>query len=278
MRALWWFARPLVALLALALALAAYGYAEATRAPRIVRYTVRAPGWSARPLTIALLSDTHAALPDTPPARLARVCDAASALHPDLVLLAGDYVSSRKMQAAPVPPGRATAPFAHCRARLGVIAVLGNHDMRPPVRGDDVAAGLSAAGVTVLRNQAVRRDDFWIAGVDDGDFGLPDIGAALARVPPGASALFLVHNPDAFAALPAGRIALTLAGHTHGGQIAPFGPIVLPIVHRQWARGLVWDRGRPMVVTSGVGASFLPLRIGVPPEIVLIRLEGAASP
>jgi predicted MPP superfamily phosphohydrolase len=264
-----------LALIAFAVAILVYGYAEATRAPAVVRYTVRSPGWTAPPITIALLSDTHAALPDMPPARLARVCDAVSALRPDLVLLAGDYVSSRVGQGNRVPPAAATAPFGHCRARLGVFAVLGNHDMRPPVRGEDVATGLQRAGVSVLRNAAVRVGGFWIAGVDNGDYGNADVGRALARVPAGAPLLFVMHNPDRFADLPARRVGLSVAGHTHGGQVAPFGPIFLPIVHREWARGLVWDRGRPMVVTSGVGASFVPIRIGVPPEIALIRLEGA---
>lgn len=266
-----------LALVALVVAVLAYGYVETTRAPQVVGYIVRSPGWTAAPITIALISDTHAALPDMPPARLLRVCDAVSALRPDLVLLAGDYVSSRVAQGTPVPPAPATAPFAHCRARLGVFAVLGNHDMRPPVSGDEVAAGLRAAGVTVLRNGAVRVGGFWIAGVDDGDYGIADGGHALASVRKGASVLFLMHNPDRFADLPAGRVALALAGHTHGGQVAPFGPIFVPIVHREWARGLVWDRGRPMVVTSGVGASFVPIRIGVPPEIALITLSGVSS-
>ena len=257
------------------LVLLAIGYAGATRAPVVVRYTVRSAAWDALPLTIALLSDTHVVTPDMPPARLARICERVSALRPDIVLLAGDYVSRRMVRGSPIGPAAATASFARCRARVGVWAVLGNHDMRPPVRADDVAAGLRAAGVHVLRNTAKQVGGFWIAGVDDGDYGQADIAAALARVPPGAPTLFLVHNPDRFAEVPA-RVALTLAGHTHGGQVAPFGwRPVLPIMHRGWARGLVGDHDTRMIVTSGVGASFVPLRIGVPPEIVLVTITGA---
>ena len=261
-------------LLALLLALLVYGYYGATRPPRVVTYAVSASGWRGPPLRIALLSDTHVVLPDMPPARLAAVCDQATALGPDIILLAGDYVSGRLVASRKPGPREATAPFARCRARLGVFAVLGNHDMRPPMRADDVAAGLRGAGVRVLRNDAARVGDLWLAGVDDWDFGHADVNLALARVPVGAPTLFLMHSPDIFSAVPP-WVALSVAGHTHGGQVAPFGPVLLPVARRDWARGLVRDRGAAMVVTSGIGASIWPARIGVPPEIVVITLSGA---
>lgn len=258
----------------------AYGYLEATRVPRVVRYNVGSPGWSTPPLRIALLSDTHAVLPDMPPSRLRGVCDQVSGLAPDIVVLAGDFIGRRSARTGVVTPARAVAPFARCHARLGVYAVLGNHDMRFPDATERVADGLRAAGVVVLRNGAAHvgapGGGFWIAGVDDGDFGHPDVAGALAPVPPGVATLFVAHNPDLFAGVPA-RVTLVLAGHSHGGQVAPFGvPIVLPIKHRAWSRGLVRDHDTQMVVTSGVGASGVPVRIGVPPEIALIALSGPA--
>lgn len=269
--------RILAALVVLALCLFAYGYGEATSTPRVVRYTVHSTGWTAPPITIALISDTHAVLPDMPPERLDRICDQVTAQKPDLILLAGDYSSRRTVRIGPVGAGDATAPFAHLRARLGVFAVLGNHDMYSPGLAEAVAAGLRRAGITVLRNGAARTGDIWIAGADDGDYGSADVDVAIAQVPAGAPAIFVVHNPDNFERVP-NRVALTVAGHTHGGQVAPWftGAIMLPIHHRAWARGLVWDKGRAMVVTSGVGASGVPVRIGVPPEIALIRLEGVS--
>ena len=276
-----WFVRGVAALAALVLAVLGYGYAEATRIPAIARYTVRSPGWRGPPITIALISDTHAVLPDMPPARLARIAAQASALHPDLIVLTGDYIGRLQSRTGTVAPADATRVFAALHAPLGVYAVLGNHDMgdgvRPlPALADAVTAGLRAAGIVVLRNEAVRAGRFWIAGTEDTDWGHAAMAGALGRVPPGAPLLILFHNPDVFATVPPGRVALAVAGHTHGGQVAPFGwRPVLPVIHRNWARGLVWDRGMPMVVTSGVGASFVPVRIGVPPEIALITLEEA---
>lgn len=252
--------------------LLAYGYLDAVRVPVVVGYAVRSAAWTGLPLRIALLSDTHAVLPDMPPTRLAHMCEQVSALHPDLVLLAGDFVGRTTGRTGAVSPADATAPFAHCRARLGVFAVLGNHDMRVPGDAARVTAGLRRAGVAVLRNASARAGPLWIAGVDDPDTGHPDFALALKQVPPGAPTIMIFHNPDLFEGVPPGTM-LSVAGHTHGGQVAPFGyRPVLPIVHRAWARGLVHDRGMPMVVTSGVGASAVPIRIGVPPEIALITL------
>ncbi len=270
-------------LFAVLLALAAYGYAEATATPQVVRYCVRAPGWHAAPLTIALIADTHMDPLDMRPARLARIADQVSALHPDLILMAGDYLGRRVDARLPVSPREAIAPFARLHARLGVFAVLGNHDMgmrevETPGLDYAVTSALARAGVHVLRNAAARIGDIWIAGVDDNEFGHPDVDRALAQVPPGAALIFVVHNPDLIASLPARRVALAVAGHTHGGQIAPFGFVYrVPIHHPEWLRGLASDRGMPLIVTSGVGTSHVPFRIGVPPEIVLIRLQGAAA-
>lgn len=202
-------------LIAVALSVLLYGYWDATRAPRIVSYIVRRAAWTAPPLRIALLSDTHATLPDMPPARLERVCDTVTALNPDIILIAGDFIGRKSARTGPVSPQDATRPFAHCRARLGVFAVLGNHDMRLPELANAVSAGLRAAGVHMLRNTAAHvagpRDGFWVAGVDDGYYNVPSVQRVLAPVPERAPVLFLAHDPDVFAVVPA-RVALTLTG------------------------------------------------------------------
>ncbi len=266
---------------ALALLIVGYGYIEATATPRVVHYTVKSARWTGAPIVIALISDTHAALPDMPPERLARVAAQIGALRPDLIVLAGDFTGRLHNRTGAVSPQGATRPFAAMRAPLGVFAVLGNHDMgyditKQPELAAAVERGLSTSGVRVLRNRAVRVGALWIAGTDDPDFGQADITRALADVPARAPVVMVFHNPDLLAGVPNARVALALAGHTHGGQVAPFGyALVLPMVHRNWARGLVWNQGTPMVVTSGVGVSHWPARIGVPPEIALIRLEGS---
>lgn len=272
--------RALAALTLLALALAAWGYAEATRTPIIAGYTVRSAAWPLPPLRIAHLSDTHAILPDMPPARLGRIVEQVNALRPDIIVLTGDYVADRAVRTGLIAPEAAVAPFGGLRARLGVYAVLGNHDMNASGLADRVTRALRRQRVTVLRNDAARAGRFWVAGADDNWWGVTRVTRAIGRAPSGAPVLYLVHNPDALVDVPP-RVALTLAGHTHGGQIAlpGVGPLVTATnAGARWARGHVVDRGRHMVVSAGLGASLLPLRIGVPPEIVLVTLTGSPAP
>ncbi len=88
-----------------------------------------------------------------------------------------------------------------------------------------------------------------------------------------APALLLAHEPDVFPRVPA-RVALTLAGHTHGGQVRVFGfsPIVPSDFGNRYAYGHVVQDGRHLIVSGGLGNSVLPVRFGVPPEITLVRL------
>lgn len=266
--------RALAALALIAIATVAYAYSEAVRTPKVAAYTVRSPQWTLPPLRIAHLSDTHAILPDMPPERLARIVAQVNALSPDIVVLTGDYVADRRVRTGLVATDAAIAPLAGLRAPGGVFAVLGNHDMNAYGLAARVTRALRRGGITVLRNDAAPAGRFWVAGGDDNWWGVTRARRAVARAPAGAPVLYLVHNPDNFGDVPA-RVALTLAGHTHGGQIAPpgIGPLVTATA-TGWARGHFVDRGRHLVISAGVGASFLPLRIGVPPEIVLVTLTG----
>jgi predicted MPP superfamily phosphohydrolase len=86
----------------------------------------------------------------------------------------------------------------------------------------------------------------------------------------------LTHNPDVFPEIP-DRISLTLAGHTHGGQVnlPIIGRLVVPSQFGQrYAYGLVEENGRKLFVTSGIGTSILPVRFRVPPEVALLTLVG----
>ena len=263
-----------VALLA-GLAVVAFGYSEATQAPRVVVYRIDDPRWPAarRPLRIVLLSDIHVAGPDMPVARLRRIVAQANALKPDLVALTGDYVSDKKLRTATIPSAAAVAPFAGLKAPLGVHAVLGNHDhMRD---GPAMAAALERAGVTLLSNRSIDVGPVVVAGVDDLVTGHADLAAALAGVGGTRPVILLSHSPDLFPEVDA-RVAVTLAGHTHAGQIAP--PLIGPIFTasrygRRYAHGHVVERGRHLVVSAGLGTSILPLRIGAPPEILLVELH-----
>jgi uncharacterized protein len=87
----------------------------------------------------------------------------------------------------------------------------------------------------------------------------------------------LAHEPDIFPKVP-NRVALTVSGHTHGGQVrlAGFSPVVPSKFGNRYAYGHVVERDRHLIVSGGLGCSILPVRFGVPPEVVLVEL--GASP
>jgi predicted MPP superfamily phosphohydrolase len=203
-----------------------------------------------------------------------------NAERPDLVLLAGDY------QVNDIPGGVFVAPepialvLSELQAPLGVIAVLGNHDWWND--GERTRAAFMARGISVLEESAqplvyhgVR---FFVVGLGDQLTRRSDVKSALATAAPGDATLLLVHEPDVFASLPRLDLAptLTLAGHTHGGQVRLplLGRRVVPSAFgERFAYGHVVENGRHLYVTSGVGTSVLPVRFRVPPEIALLTLQ-----
>jgi len=125
---------------------------------------------------------------------------------------------------------------------------------------------------------ARRPAPLWVAGVADATERRPDVNAALAAVPADAAVLLLSHDPDVFPRVPA-RVALTVSGHTHGGQVDLPGVPRRVIPSRfgdRYARGHVVEGGRHLFVTSGVGTSRLPIRLARPPEIVVLKLRAAS--
>lgn len=88
-----------------------------------------------------------------------------------------------------------------------------------------------------------------------------------------APVIMMAHEPDVFARMP-DRVTLTLSGHTHGGQVRFLGwaPIVPSRYGNRYAYGHIREAGRDLVVSGGIGTSQLPIRFGIPPEIVLIEL------
>ncbi|HEX6742219.1 MAG TPA: metallophosphoesterase [Sphingomicrobium sp.] len=265
--------RAALVLVLFALAMLGWMYHVATSDPIVRSATVTVDGLAA-PLRLVLLSDVHVAGPDMPPRRVRRIVAQINALHPDLVLLAGDFVSDKRVATRRYPAAAAIAPLAGLKARLGVVAVLGNHD-----HWRDAAAirqALRSAGIAVLDNDADRIGPLTIGGVDDPFTGNDDLGTVIARMRflPGPRIL-LSHSPDVFPRVP-GDVALTLAGHTHCGQIR------LPLIGAlstmsdygdRYACGRVDENGRTLIVSAGVGTSLLPLRLGAAPDLWLVDLR-----
>jgi len=243
----------------------------------IVReFELELPHWPERlsGLRAGVMSDLHAGVPHVGLDKIRRAVDTLNSREPDVHLLVGDFLDASQFFRRELAPERVAEELARLRSRLGTIAVLGNHDWRNS--GDRMWRALLDAGITVLEDQAVETaDGFWVAGLADLRHRRPDIGAALHDVPRDAPVLMLSHDPDMFPGVP-NRVALTLSGHTHGGQVA------IPVVRRpllpsyygeRYADGHVVEHGRHLLVTSGVGTSGLPIRLLRPPEVVILTLR-----
>jgi uncharacterized protein len=251
------------------------GYWNATRDPIVRTATVHIADWpvGAPPMKILLLSDVHVAGPDMPPERVKTIAAKLNASKPDLILIAGDLVSEKRLSTHIFTTQEVVSSLTAFHAPLGVIAVLGNHDHWFDEAG--FRAALPKAGITLLINQAVQRGPMIIGGVDD-DFtqhaDLAKTFAAMDRLK--GPRLIVTHSPDIVPALPS-PVAAVMAGHTHCGQIVlPFFGAIAD-VSRYGARfrcGQKNDEGQPVFVTAGLGTSAIWLRYGAPPDVWLVTL------
>lgn len=252
-----------------------WAYWTAVADPVVREAELGLPGWpaGAAPVRAVLISDLHVAGPDMPPARLERIVAQVNALGPDLVLIAGDFVSDKRVSTRHYSQAEAAAPLAGLRAPLGVFAVLGNHDHWRDAAG--ARAALAAAHVRLLDNGAAQAGPLALGGLDDAFTRHDRLADTLnaMRALPGARIL-LSHSPDPFPRLPR-DVTLMLAGHTHCGQVR------LPLIGavktmsaygQRYACGLIRENGRTLIVTAGLGTSGLPLRLGAVPDLWLVRL------
>ncbi|QEH39107.1 putative metallophosphoesterase [Aquisphaera giovannonii] len=249
-----------------------YPLAEA-RWCHVVRATVAVPNLppSFRGLTAALLADVHHG-PYTPMPFVQRVVETTNAMRPDLILLAGDYITRSGRFIPPV-----MAALGGLRAPLGRFAVLGNHDHWENTRL--TRRELDRAGIARVDNAGVwlrRGDDrLRICGVGDlwTDRQRPD--EALADATTDDAVIMLSHNPDYAEILRDRRVGLMLSGHTHGGQVylPGYGAPVVPSRYGQkYLGGLVEGPACRVFVSRGLGTTGPPVRLASRPEIVLLTL------
>jgi uncharacterized protein len=268
---------------------------------RVKRYRLTPPGWPAGlRLRFAVISDIHAGEPYMSAARIRRIAEAANALNPDAVLLLGDYNAGHFFVTKAVEPQQIGEALSVLRAPLGCYSVLGNHDwwhgplLTSPSDGTvAIRRALRQAGIAVLENDAIalakdgRR--FWIVGLADQlidamaqidhdaqKLGGDDLDRALAKVSDDAPAILMAHEPFIYPTVP-NRVALTLCGHTHGGQVNL--PLIGPVVGdlrfgAKYVYGHVAQGGRSMIISGGLGESVAPVRLLRPPEIVEVELGG----
>jgi predicted MPP superfamily phosphohydrolase len=252
-------------------------------------------------LKIVAIGDIHGGSNWAPAERIREVVELANAQQPDLVVLLGDYISQQQGTTYPRPLKMSMAEVAAnlggLKAKYGVYAVLGNHDHW--FGEETIAARLREQGFTVLENEVatlqVNGKPLRLLGLKDhlflGDEFYKDADLRRSLVANGEGQIIVLeHSPDVITYLTGVNsispdLRLMLAAHTHGGQVALplIGRPVVPSAYGQlFAYGEVRVNGVDLFVTSGVGTSVLPIRLGVPPEIAVLTLRSepstAASP
>jgi predicted MPP superfamily phosphohydrolase len=249
-------------------------------------------------LRIVALADIHACSGWMTVSRIEKIVGRANALNPDIIVLLGDYLSGMHFMFKSLPHHHWAEALAGLQAPLGVHAVLGNHDWwedldaqsrreGPTLAGD----ALEEVGIKLYSNQAQRieknGEGFWLAGLESqlallanrrfprrNVKGLDDLDGTLAQITTKEPVILMAHEPDIFPQVP-DRVALTLSGHTHGGQVR-VRKKALGVPSRygnKYAYGHVEEHNKHLIVSGGLGYSVLPVRVGVPPEINLIEIE-----
>jgi len=265
-----------------------YSYVEAKSRLVVTPYRIVSPRWtSGQRLSITVIADLHAGGPNMGVERIRGIVDVANGLQSDIVVLLGDYFATHRFVNPVVPHPVWAAELKRLRAPFGVWAILGNHDWWYDV--DGVRKALADVNIPLLENQAVplgkEGNRFWLAGLGDqiahrighNNFhGEDDLPGTLAQVRTDDPIILLAHEPDILPKVP-DRVALTLAGHTHGGQIRI--PLIWPwfvpsAYGARYAYGHIVEDHRQMIVSGGLGTSIVPLRLGVPPEIVHVEVSG----
>src|SRR6185295_5893229 len=240
--------------------------------------TIKFDGWpkELNDLHIAVVSDIHTGGPFIDEKKLNDIVEKTNALHPDLIVLLGDYMSGNSWHGHRVEPEVTAAALKNLHAPLGVFSVLGNHDWW--YDGNKVRRAFEQNGLRVLDDEAVELNwqgkSFWLVGLADVWTRPQHISETIAKTPPDSTVIAITHNPDIFPNVPQ-RVSLLLAGHTHGGQVnIPFlgTPIVPSDYGAKYTAGHVMENGHHLFVTTGIGISILPVRFRVPPEIVLLTI------
>jgi predicted MPP superfamily phosphohydrolase len=214
--------------------------------------------------------------------RLERLVRRVNAVAPDLVALTGDLFD---FDPAVVEEG--ARQLGALRARLGVFAVLGNHDCYTGSETVATALATHAPAIRLLRGELVRlpvEPPLYVAGVDDPgralswtrrQLHLEDLEELGRELPRDGPVLLLVHRPEAFPQAARLGFPLVLAGHTHGGQLAlptPGGRFNLARMVTGFDRGVFRENGSILYVNRGIGVAGPAIRFNCAREIATIEL------
>ncbi len=229
-------------------------------------------------LRIVHVSDLQAD-PRTTPDRQERYVEAANSLAPDLVLFSGDLVTSGTDF---IEEGAVT--LGQLKARLGVYACLGDHDIWSDA--DQVIESLRRNGIRTAHTEhvllEVDGEDLDLSVLTNAYSDRPDLGAFMSEKPDAAVSILLTHQPteDVVERADQRGYDLTVAGHTHGGQIVVgyFGWTLTPVrTETQFLTGFYRSGRMLLSVNNGLGLTLAPFRYGAPAEVTLIELKTAET-
>jgi predicted MPP superfamily phosphohydrolase len=233
-------------------------------------------------LTIAQLSDLHYD-PHFSAGVIRKAVKLVVESNADLVALTGDFVTLPVFHDVDPGAARAATPCAELlaplRPKLGVYAVLGNHDSFTDPHY--VTEALTARGIKVLQNEAFPVEQngqrMWMAGVQDVLAGFADLGTTLRSVPHGEATVLLAHEPDFADEAAKHPVDLQLSGHSHGGQIRfpLLPPLALPKLAWKYPIGLRNVRQMALYTNIGLGTIVVPVRFLAPPEVTIFTLRAA---
>jgi predicted MPP superfamily phosphohydrolase len=231
-------------------------------------------------LTILHVSDLHAGTPSLNMRAFRKAVDFGIEVEPDLVALTGDIVSHPR---ASLP---VVAELERLQPPLGIVAVLGNHDVgasNDPFSRGALIEDWGRAAVTLLRGEThaieARGVRIEVGGLDAAAWLGGRAGPAGELFSDAAGLrLLLAHFPEAAEDLAPGSADLVLCGHLHGGQIClptPWGKLRLAHGVHRFREGIYRDGATTVVVTRGLGTTLVPFRVAARPEVSLLRLRRA---
>ena len=252
---------------------------------KVAQYHVKSPRWphDLPTLKIAFLSDLHVGCLSVGLEQVEKIVKQINALKPDIILLGGDFLTSRlkEINHTYIEPAAIAEKLRPLDAPLGVFSVLGNHDWGAD--GQGIWNALLNNGITVLENQSiyipVEKSGFHLVGLADYLTRYPAYKKTVAEITDDRPIIVLSHDPYTFKEMP-NNVLIQLSGHTHGGQVSlpVIGPIINPTpgAPLRWLYGHIIENDRQMIITSGVGTSTLPIK-NTPCELVLLTLETSAT-
>lgn len=267
-----------------------YSYQIEPKQIKIRELNVKSAFWHNKPIKIAFLSDIHGDQSHTNLKRISEIINIVLNQKPDIVFLGGDYAGAM-LNKSHEPDSKYENKTNEeneyhykiisslndlSEAPLGAFAIMGNHDCWWSC--EHTRKAFAKTQIKFLENQNYHINnlgyDFYIIGLEDRQTQNPDFNKASKGIPSSSDIITLEHNPSLFkSSYPDTKIMFS--GHTHGGQVRlPFigAPITASSFTEETMKGIVTKDKSNLVISSGVGETGLPIRLGVPPEILIVNI------